>query len=161
MSNHTREDLKLYPPTPTLLSLTKQHGETPMTGIKWHNLFLDRYIRDHSQYVLSHWKKALHSNASSHWLSPYRQLRQRRRTTPYYFQHYAISYGWLINSSVWLNPVAISYGGLTNAFVWHRAVAISYVRLNIPSVWQNNYWYLRHTSNLQIRPCGIRSVAIS
>ena len=36
-------------------------------------LYLSVYMNysDHSAYVLSQWGKALHINASSHWLSPY------------------------------------------------------------------------------------------
>ena len=39
--------------------------------ILWVGENIKRGISDHSGYVLSQWEKALHSNASSHWLSTY------------------------------------------------------------------------------------------
>ena len=43
----------------------------PLTWYSTEMANVEHRSRDHSGYGLSQWEKALHSNASSHWLNPY------------------------------------------------------------------------------------------
>ena len=54
--------IRVLPRVPTVWSQN-------LTTIKY--IFFTTRTRDHSGYGLGQWEKALHSNASSHWLSPY------------------------------------------------------------------------------------------
>ena len=55
----------------------------------------------------------------------------------------------------------MSYGGLINSSVWLRAVVISYVGLNISSVWHSNNMSLSHTDDLLTPPYDITTAVNS